>query len=88
MSLDKAKKEIEGLKSTVSNLETSLAASKERRGRLHSGSLEVRSGARIAWLSVYVRRSSRFDRLPIRSEMTTLLYSRVDAGSRFFYFAG
>ena len=65
VSLDKAKKEIEGLKSTVSNLEISLRPLRSRSSPLRGPWRYVR--APIYRVSVYVRRSSQFDRLPIRS---------------------
>ena len=83
MSLDKAKKEIEGLKSTVSNLETSLAASKEQVVSTQR-SLEVRSGAHLSRICLRATiLSVRSPPDPIGAS-PPLLYSRVDAGSRFF----
>ena len=85
-SLNKAKKDIEGLNNTVNNLESSLAASKEQVISTQR-SLEVRSGAHLPHICSHATiLSIRSPPDPIGAP--PLLYSRADAGSRFFYFAG
>ena len=85
-SLNKAKKDIEGLNNTVNNLESSLAASKEQVISTQR-SLEVRSGAHLPHICSHATiLSIRSPPDPIGAP--PLPYSRADAGSRFFYFAG